>query len=51
MRTSVHGLLDMVAHVLGQLPEQLPEQAGQEGPTQVQALVGVVIPVILLPPA
>ena len=49
--TPVDALLDVAAHVLGELAEQLPEQARQQGPPQVQALVRVVVPVILLPPA
>ena len=49
--TLVHSALHSAAHVLDHLAEEVPEQARQEGPSQVQALVGVVIPVILIPPA
>ena len=49
--TFVHSSLHSAAHVLDDLAEEVPEQACQEGAPQVQALVGVVIPVILIPPA
>ena len=49
--TFVHGALHCCAHILGDLPEQVPEQAGQQRASQVQALVCIVIPVVLIPPA
>ncbi len=41
----------MGADVLCELPEELPEQVCQQWTSQIQALVAVVIPVILVPSA
>lgn len=43
----VHAALHIVAHILLQLAEQQAEEARQQRAPQVQALVGVVVPVIL----
>lgn len=45
--TCLHGGADVLDH----LPEQLPEEARQQRPPQVQPLRRVVIPVVLRPPA
>ena len=50
-RTPVHRFLHMGAHVLRELSEELPEQVCKQWTPQIQALVAVVIPVILVPPA
>eukprot|EP00962_Isochrysis_galbana_P042387 scaffold15837_cov99-Isochrysis_galbana.AAC.5 len=42
----VHGLLAIPLHVLGQLAEELPEQLAEEGPGQVEPLLGVVVAVV-----
>lgn len=47
---SVYAALHIVAHVLLQLAEEQAEEAGQQRATQVQALVGIVVPVILRAP-
>ena len=44
-RTSTH--LDVGADVLDDFPEQLPEEARQQGPAQVQPLGRVVVAVVL----
>lgn len=51
LRTPVYSFLHVCAHIFGELPEELPEEVGQQGSPQIQALVAVVIPVVLLPPA
>ena len=43
----VHAALHVAAGVPGQLAEEHAEEVGQQRPAQIQALVGVVIPVIL----
>lgn len=50
-RTPVNGFLHMGPDILCELAEELPEQIRKQGAPQVQALVAVVIPVILVPPA
>ena len=49
--TSVHSALHSPSHVLDNLAEEVPEQARQQGAPQIQALVGVMIPVVLISPA
>jgi hypothetical protein len=43
--------LDRPAHVLAKLAEELPKEARQEGAPEVEPLVGVVVAVVLGPPA
>ena len=49
--TLVNGSLDGTPHILSDLAEEVPEEAGQQRAPQIQALVGIVIPVILVPPS